>query len=267
MRKMLLTSLVSAALFAACDNKAGPGRLVATDPAPTTTSTSTTTIAPPTIAAFVFSPAAPKVDQKVTFNAVSSSVAPDRAITDYSWNFGDGGTARGVTASTAYALEGVYNVTLTVTDNTGTKATATLPVPVAGMLPTTTTTVIPTSASARYVNNQTLPTSPNDMSLFFQKGPGADFTVTGIFSTVNNVVTGVVVEGTFAGTITPSITGTFTGKLKVDDPPCTRTYSGTVDQLLQWTGEMPAPACAGAGTALAFDSFILLKSAAPPGAR
>lgn len=43
----------------------------------------------------------------------------DGSITGYAWNFGDGSTGSGVTASHSYAAAGGYTVTLTVTDNGG----------------------------------------------------------------------------------------------------------------------------------------------------
>jgi len=44
-------------------------------------------------------------------------------IQSYDWDFGDGNTATGVTASHSYAAAGDYTVTLTVTDDTGATAT------------------------------------------------------------------------------------------------------------------------------------------------
>jgi PKD repeat protein len=38
---------------------------------------------------------------------------------DYSWDFGDGNSGSGMTASHTYAATGTYAVTLTVTDNEG----------------------------------------------------------------------------------------------------------------------------------------------------
>ena len=49
-------------------------------------------------------------------------------IANYAWNFGDGGTGSGVTAQHEYPAGGTYNVTLTVTDNTGLTNSVTHPV-------------------------------------------------------------------------------------------------------------------------------------------
>lgn len=49
----------------------------------------------------------------------SASTDADGTIAGYSWNFGDGGTATGATASHTYAADGTYTVTLTVTDDDG----------------------------------------------------------------------------------------------------------------------------------------------------
>ncbi len=49
----------------------------------------------------------------------SASYDSDGSIVSYAWNFGDGNTGSGEFASHAYAEDGTYNVTLTVTDNEG----------------------------------------------------------------------------------------------------------------------------------------------------
>jgi len=58
------------------------------------------------------------INETITFNA-TESYDPDGVIVNYSWDFGDGNTATGVTVSHAYADNGLYLVTLTVTDNDG----------------------------------------------------------------------------------------------------------------------------------------------------
>ena len=51
-----------------------------------------------------------------TFDATAST-DPDGTITDYRWDFGDGTTATGVTATHQYTAAGNYPVTLTVVDD------------------------------------------------------------------------------------------------------------------------------------------------------
>lgn len=54
----------------------------------------------------------------VPFDGNASS-DPDGSIVSYVWDFGDGSTANGVKVSHTYAAQGVYNVSLTVTDDSG----------------------------------------------------------------------------------------------------------------------------------------------------
>jgi PKD repeat protein len=82
-------------------------------------------------AAFVFSPSAPVAGQSVQFDASTSVVPPGRSIVSYTWNWGDGASDSGVTPSHTFTTAGVFNVTLTVTDNLGQKNTATRAVTVA----------------------------------------------------------------------------------------------------------------------------------------
>ncbi len=72
------------------------------------------------IAAFTYSPAFPKVDETVTFNA-SSSYDPNGFVANYTWNFGDGNitTTTNPTITHAYSATGAYTVILTITDNDG----------------------------------------------------------------------------------------------------------------------------------------------------
>lgn len=60
----------------------------------------------------------------VAVDAAGSS-DPDGSIAGATWDFGDGASATGLTASHEYASAGTYTVTLTVTDDDGATATAT----------------------------------------------------------------------------------------------------------------------------------------------
>ncbi|MGQ0797821.1 MAG: PKD domain-containing protein [Methanobacteriota archaeon] len=55
----------------------------------------------------------------------SGSASELGPISTYAWDFGDGATATGVTATNTYSTAGRRTVTLTVTDSTGAQATAT----------------------------------------------------------------------------------------------------------------------------------------------
>jgi PKD repeat protein len=63
-------------------------------------------------------------DEATHFDA-SESYDPDGTIISYTWDFGDGNTASGVTVDHAYTEDGNYTVTLTVTDDDGATATST----------------------------------------------------------------------------------------------------------------------------------------------
>ena len=55
---------------------------------------------------------------------------PDGSVVSYAWDFGDGGTATGATASHDFVTSGTRNVTLTVTDDEGTPGSLVVPVSV-----------------------------------------------------------------------------------------------------------------------------------------
>ena len=99
-------------------------------------------------AQFNFSPATPLVNTQVQFNASASQAAPGHSIVRYTWNWGDGDPS--VSSGSPlqqhdYGLPGSYNVTLTVTDDTGQTATATVSVSIGSGAPTAAFTVAVTN--------------------------------------------------------------------------------------------------------------------------
>ncbi len=79
----------------------------------------------PPLAKFTAQPSNPVVGEYVVFDASTSS-DPDGDIIKYSWNFGDGGTAEGEVVNYRYSTPGVYNVSLTVFDDSDMSDTVSL---------------------------------------------------------------------------------------------------------------------------------------------
>ncbi|MEW6062998.1 MAG: PKD domain-containing protein [Nanoarchaeota archaeon] len=67
----------------------------------------------------------------VSFDA-SASYDIDSPITNYNWDFGDGATGNGITITHPYSSNGIYTVTLTVTDSGGLTDTDVIQVTIGG---------------------------------------------------------------------------------------------------------------------------------------
>lgn len=80
---------------------------------------------PPTVPAFTFSPTPPPTNVDIFFNATSATPATGRTIVSYVWEFGDGTGASGSIVSHKFAGVGKFVVTLTVTDDAGSKTLST----------------------------------------------------------------------------------------------------------------------------------------------
>jgi probable HAF family extracellular repeat protein len=76
---------------------------------------------------FTASPQSGIVPLVVRFDAAASQ-DPDGSIVSYAWDFADGGTATGMTAQHTFVAAGVFEVTLSVTDDDGATASAVRPV-------------------------------------------------------------------------------------------------------------------------------------------
>lgn len=105
----------------------------------------------PPVVAFTLTPAEGAAPLEVSVDA-GGSTDPDGHITDYAWEFGDGATATGVTASHTYSVPGKHTVTLTVTDDKGAsdqrQATVTVTAPPANQAPTAAFSVMPETGAA-----------------------------------------------------------------------------------------------------------------------
>jgi PKD repeat protein len=64
---------------------------------------------------FDYVPSVPQIGQMVTFTGTATGTAPIL----FTWEFSDGGTADGITATHVYALPGDHTVTLTATNCAG----------------------------------------------------------------------------------------------------------------------------------------------------
>ena len=85
------------------------------------------------VALFTANPTTSNVPLSVNFDA-STSFDPDGTIVSYSWQFGDGQTATGVTASHTYLDSGCLIATLQVTDDQGLVRSASVPITPGSML-------------------------------------------------------------------------------------------------------------------------------------
>jgi PKD repeat protein len=82
----------------------------------------------PPVASFTVAPSSPTAGAQAIFSAAASTVGVGATIVNYTWDFGDGGSASGantLTVAHTYAVAGTYTVTLTITDSLGRSATVT----------------------------------------------------------------------------------------------------------------------------------------------
>jgi len=97
--------------------------------------------------AFTVTPAAPTVGDTVAFDASTTTNNGSACLTQcsYAWDFGDGTTAAGLTATHVFRKSGIFPVKLTVTDSHGASQSRTISVTVSpGPPPTASFTVSPT---------------------------------------------------------------------------------------------------------------------------
>lgn len=119
---------------------------------------------------FTFSPAAPGINQDITFVATAQSGVPGHSIVRFDWNFGSGSPQSGQTVTKSYDIAGSYNVNLTVTDDLGLTKTVTKPVIVAstpsGFQASFTFSPTSPSAGQNIIFDGSGSTSPNGISSY-----------------------------------------------------------------------------------------------------
>ena len=191
--------------------------------------TQTVTVDDQPTAAFTSSPASVAAPgASVSFDAsASASGDPSGAITDYTWNFGDGTPAddtSGTAAAThAYTTPGNYTVTLTATDDLGVSATATEQVtvdaPAAAFTTTPATVVAPGTTVSFDASGSTDPEGTiTDYQWNFGDGTPVDDA-----GTSTGVQRAYAARGTYTVTLTVTNnfgqTSTTTHTVTIDDPP------------------------------------------------
>ncbi len=149
------------------------------------------------VAAFTATPSRVNPGQPVSFDA-SASYDPDGWIVSHSWDFGDGVTTTGITASHAYAAPGLYTVALTVVDNESCTATATQSVTV-NAPPSARFTATPetTYVGVAVTFNASGSTDPDSPIVSFAWDFGDSATATGV-----NVSHAYAAKGRFTVTLT-----------------------------------------------------------------
>jgi PKD repeat protein len=108
----------------------------------------------PPNASFSATPATGKAPLNVSVDA-SSSTDPDGSIISYDWDFDNGTSGTGASASVVYDNIGSYDITLTVTDDDGAKSTTSISVEVTAVNqpPVASYAITPTSGEAPLVVN------------------------------------------------------------------------------------------------------------------
>jgi PKD repeat protein len=123
------------------------------------------------------------IGEEDSFNA-SESYDVDGTIVSYSWNFGDGTTATGVTAVHAYTNSGVCTVTLTVTDDNGATDSVTSTITVTNQAPiasfTANTTEIIQNQGIRFDASESYDVDGTIVSYSWNFGDGT--TTTGVIA-------------------------------------------------------------------------------------
>ena len=171
---------------------------------------------PTSSANFTFSPSAPAVNQDVFFNASTSGISNGT----YAWDYGDGGTATGVSVSHRFARAGTFTVTLRVTNSVGQSGSVSRSVNVSNTSPTVVASFVysPSSpsinqkvffnASASTPKNATYRWDFGDGTADTGVTPDHDYELGGTYTVTLTVTNDVGQSATVSRTIVVSSTST-----------------------------------------------------------
>lgn len=155
-------------------------------------------------AAFTVTPTAPQAFQTANFNASTSTNNGTACASSctYSWNFGDGTSAGGITTSHAFRTAGTFPVTLTVTDARGASVLFTQSITVTAPTPPTASftmspTPAPTNVDVFFNASQSRAVGPGRTLVSYNWNFGDGQTGSGV--TVSHRYSGV---GTYTVTLT-----------------------------------------------------------------
>jgi PKD repeat protein len=188
------------------------------------------------------------VSKSCSFDS-SGSTDPDGTIESYAWAFGDGATSTAASPTHVYSASGTYQVTLTVTDNSGAKDTALHTVSIAATPPGQ-----PRNASAEPADTSakvtwTAPTSagsdPITQYVATSTPDGKTCTTATLGCTVNGLTNGrsytfVVVAQSDAGSGAPSSpTNAVVPAGSARPPSVVTAKAGNGRATLTWTAGKP----------------------------
>lgn len=180
-------------------------------------------------AAFVVTPTTGLEDTQIFTVNGSTSSNPTGGPLTYAWNWGDGTTATGVTASKVYADPGPYTIALTVTNSAGvSSAPATRNVVVTSpVVPTASFTTSPATGTSplTVTVNASASTDPNGDPLTYAWNFGDGTTGSGVVTTVTYTT-----QATYTITLTvadPAGNTDSTTRQVVVNPPACRVNSAS----------------------------------------
>ncbi len=156
------------------------------------------------VASFTYSPSTALTGVSISFDG-TASYDPDGTIVTYSWAFGDGTFGSGSNPSHMYNLGGIFNLTLTVTDNSASTASFSNQITITDRQPTVTFSTSTTSQATGQPVTVTITASDPDGTIsgtIVDWGDGSIDSVSGTTDSHSYTLTGGASSKTFTITVT-----------------------------------------------------------------